>query len=708
MAVAISVSNDKTRLGLALGRLHEALAGIGETWEYGVPDSPASVSVMIASGAEEAALLGLTPDPNVRAEGFEIRTGDRQGVPAVYVLAPDETGAMYGVFELAERIEANGSLDGIEGFTANARFPFRALKFNLPWSSYRMGGAFDLQHQAVRDLGFWRGFLDMMAENRYNALTLWNLHPFPYMFRPKNFPKACPLTDDELAVWRTYWTSLFRMAKERGIETYMVNWNIFVSDAFKEHYDGDAVSDLEHYFGDSYSTDEIKRYTRECVTQMIDEYPDLTGIGTSLGERMHDMTPQDRQTWIEDVYYEGMKRAGRPVKFIHRAPFSVDPHITRDSIERSGLPEPVWVEVKFNWSHAYSSPELMLTHGGSAGMEGYWNPQPSNYKITWMVRNEDFFTLRWAQLDFVRAHIAANGHDYVGGYYVGSECFVPADDYSHVKDHPHMEWEYAYEKNWLYYMLWGRLLYDPETPDAVFEQAIGRRYGKQAGGPLLRAYSSVCGMPMALASFFAFTWDFTLYAEGFISSDNSKCDSPAEAFISLEDMLESRTFDPAYLPLREFAEREARGDDMEGRVTPLALADRLEADAKRGLELLKEIDSPERSALECEKADIEAWASLGLYFAAKLRAGVCCARYERTGDAAELRKAAEWIGTEHAAGHWERLVAVTKEHYREQPLLHLGATPFTWELFRPQVAADIDFVNGKGAMEHVEGDDRRG
>lgn len=23
-------------------------------------------------------------------------------------------------------------------------------------------------------------------------------------------------------------------------------------------------------------------------------------------------------------------------------------------------------------------------------MEGYWEPEPQNYKITWMVRNEDF------------------------------------------------------------------------------------------------------------------------------------------------------------------------------------------------------------------------------------------------------------------------------------------------------------------------------
>ena len=30
-----------------------------------------------------------------------------------------------------------------------------------------------------RNLTFWASFLDMMAENRYNVITLWALHPWP-------------------------------------------------------------------------------------------------------------------------------------------------------------------------------------------------------------------------------------------------------------------------------------------------------------------------------------------------------------------------------------------------------------------------------------------------------------------------------------------------------------------------------------------------
>ncbi|WP_248930666.1 hypothetical protein [Paenibacillus hamazuiensis] len=693
MTISLTFPDHSPKLIFAVRRLQAAITDLGETWTVNETQRPDMDHMIILSDNQHAeGSFGMTADASVVAEGFEIRRSLHLGNPALFVLARDESGAMYGVLEVAEQLRKHGNPLSVSECVVNPGFPFRAVKFNLPWSSYRRNECFDLQKEPVRDLAFWQAFLDMMAENRYNVLTLWCLHPFPYMIKPMNFPKATPFTDEELADWKRFWTSLFQMAHDRGIETYMINWNIFVSESFREHYDADAVSDETFYHhGDYYSTEQIKQYTRECVTQLIDEYPGLTGFGISVGERMNGMTPEERQDWIADVYFEGMKNAGRPVKFIHRAPFSVDPHITRNAIEKNEfLPEPVWVEVKFNWSHAYSSTKLLMTHGGSDGMEGYWNPAPQNYKITWMVRNEDFFTLRWAQPDFIRKHLSDNGQDYVGGYYIGSECFIPANDYSHVPGSPHIEWTYAFEKIWLYYMLWGRLLYDPTTPDDVFADAIERRYGKSAGRPLLAAFSSVCKMPMALASFYSFSWDFTLYAEGFLATDKSEYNT-GKAFISLEDLLSSEPLDPDYLSIRSYVDHIIDNQSVEGYVTPRQLADTLEHDARQGLAELASIGCGSPS-LCCEMADVEAWAHLGLYFAAKLRAGVCYEVYVRTGDQAERQKALQWLEPPNAVQHWDDLVRVTNSHYVKQPLLHLGKTPFTWELFRPQVLEDIEFV----------------
>jgi hypothetical protein len=674
----------------ALNKFNESLRGMEIISKiYHFDNFPAAVDmVVIDKDSDLSVFSGLNMNPEVQAEGYEIQISDHNGEPTLFVLAHDKTGAMYGVLDAAEQIRTNQSLNRIQEKVANASFPFRALKFNLPWSSYRFNECFEIQKDTVKDLKFWERFLDMMVANRYNALTLWSQHPYPYMIKPIHFPLATPFSDAEIREWKLFWSQLFRMAKERGIDTYMVTWNIFVSEEFKKNYDPNALDDQVYHFGDAYSTNEIKQYTKECVTQMINEYPDLTGIGTAVGERMNDMTSQERQDWIADVYFTGMQEADRPVKFIHRAPFSVDPSITREAIESSKLTESIWLEFKFNWSHAYSSPKLLLTHGGTGELEKYWNPLPKNYKITWMIRNEDFFTLRWAQPDFVRAHIEENGGEYVGGYYIGSECFIPGIDYSHVQN-SHKTWDYAFEKNWLYYMLWGRLLYDPSTPDSVFTSALDQLYGKAAGSHLLDAYSLVCQLPMALASFFKFTWDFTLYAEGFLSTNDSDYDD-GESFISIEDLRQSSTTDPTYLSVKEYVERTVHQQSAEGYTTPLELANRVEGNANKALQLVQSIqgDSP---TLHCEIADIQAWSYLSFYFANKLRAAVSFETYLRTGARKEQQNAVEYLQT--GANQWEGLIAVTKSHYVEQPLMHLGKVPFSWELFRKQVQEDISIVD---------------
>ena len=219
---------------------------------------------------------------------------------------------MYGMLDLAEQIRAGTKLADINDKLANPRITFRAVKFNLPWMSYRKHESLQLHMQTCRDLEFWRQFLDMMAENRFNALTLWNLHPFTFMIRPKNFPEACPFNDAELADWQAFWKKLFAMAKDRGIETYIINWNIFVSPEFAKAHNVATYSIDWSIGGDGDTSELVKRYTRECVTQVIDEYDDLSGLGITLGERMGGMTPQQREDWLVDTFGAGMKGGQAP------------------------------------------------------------------------------------------------------------------------------------------------------------------------------------------------------------------------------------------------------------------------------------------------------------------------------------------------------------------------------------------------------------
>ncbi|MFN3486447.1 MAG: hypothetical protein ACK44W_13345, partial [Planctomycetota bacterium] len=128
----------------------------------------------------------------------------------------------------------------------------------------------------------------------------------------------------------------------------------------------------------------------------------------------------------------------------------------------------------------------------------------------------------------------------------------------------------------------------------------------------------------------------------------------------------------------------------EGQVSPLGLADALEEDGHKALELAERLRPGEGTALAYELADVRAWAHLSLYFAEKLRAGVALESFRRGKDPAEKAKAVSLL--EKAAEHWDRLVEVTRPIYPEVPLVHLGDRRFSWAGFRDQVARDLEIA----------------
>jgi len=60
-----------------------------------------------------------------------------------------------------------------------------------------------------------------------------------------------------------------------------------------------------------------------------------------------------------------------------------------------------------------------------------------------------------------------------------------------------VDWRYAFERQWLFYKLWGRLTYDPSTPDAVFVEEFRRRYGHSVDN-LLQAFELASLTPLPL------------------------------------------------------------------------------------------------------------------------------------------------------------------------------------------------------------------
>lgn len=621
----------------------------------------------------------------------------------ITISGSDQRGLIYGALALVEYLRNGVSLEQIKREDSKPNLEFRGIKFNLPWHTYRPSSALDQHYETVRDLKFWESFLDMMAANRFNTISLWNLDPYTFMIKTKNFPEACPWSEQELADWQHLYREIFRMAKERGLDTYIIHWNIFVNKELAKAHNVAKENFYPYYYVPGDTSEIVRSYLRESVKQVLQEYPDLDGIGVSHGEGMADMTPIQRQKWVEDVLIAGMLDAGRKVKLIHRVPFSSglssDPGVSKnvEQITRAAMENledkfdgPIWVEIKFNWSHGHSTPNLEKVHGGKLG-DTYFVPRPKNYKITWQVRNEDFFALRWGVPDFIRKHIAQNSQaNYVGGYFIGSETYIPALDYFTAVKKP-VDWSWAFERQWLFYKLWGRLLYDPNTPDETFQAEFNRRYGSK-GDNLLQAYNLASNTQLRLASVYDSKWDFTLYSEGFLAlqGDSTK-------YISVDQLIEQPTMASEYVSVKEYVEKTLKGETFDyGIITPVKLAHMLERDNREALRLVEKIDVSGNASLMYEVADIKVWAYLGLHLAQKLRGAVALQTYRLQGDKQD--EAIQHL--KKALDYWDTVVEITRPIYKDMRLTHYNHNFYTandnnwfhWALIRNEVAKDVDIA----------------
>lgn len=644
--------------------------------------------------------IGTHPE-RLQAEAFSIIPQGK----IITVLGGDNRGMIYGALALAEQLRNNTAIEKIVADNQSPQLEFRGIKYNLPWETYRASTALTQHTQTVRDLKYWEAFLDMMVENRFNVVSLWNLHPYTFMVMPKNFPEASPWSEKEMAEWQKLYRGIFKMAKERGLDTYIVHWSIFVSKEFSDAHGVAKQNFYPHYFVPGDTSEILRRYLRESVKQTLEEYPDLDGIGISHGEGMAEMTPLERQQWMDDVLIAGMLEVKRPVKLIHRVPFSSglssDPGVSKsvEQVTRAAMEKledrfagPIWVEMKFNWSHGHSTPKLEKVHGGKLG-DTYFVPQPKNYKVVWQVRNEDFFALRWGVPDFIRKHIELNGHaNYVGGYFVGSETYIPALDYFTATKEP-VNWKWAFQRQWLFYKLWGRLLYDAKTPDSVFQTEFNRRFGSK-GDNLLKAYALASNTQLRLASLYDSTWDFMLYSEGFLAlqGDTTK-------YISVDRLINQPTMASDYVSVGDYVSKTLAGETFTPeKITPPELAVLLEQDNNQALKLVSTIDIQNNASLMYEVADIKTWANLGLHLSEKIKGAMALKEFTLTGDPQQQQQAIQHL--EKALAYWDEVIRITRPIYRDMPLTHYNHISydenknnlFHWALIRDHVKSDIDIA----------------
>lgn len=582
---------------------------------------------------------------------------------------------MYGGLELAERVRVGLDVAGYEGAPGGGDHETRGLKLNFPLDartpSYDdSGDAAAFNYEVMWEFEFWREYLDAMARHRYNALTLWCKHPFPSLVEVPEYPdvalddvyvprvpgdvdrqtpthRFAPEVPIEKAIEIpieekiAFWRRVFQYASDRGIDVYLITWNVCV-DGTEEKYG--ITNEVDN--------DTTIDYIRRSVRELLLTYPELAGIGTTAGENMETRDDEyAREKWLWRSYGRGVADAkeeqpDRTVRFIHRVHRTDLSDIEREFV--SNYPGPVEMSHKYARAHVYSSPsppfaDELVSELEDTGYESWWN-----------LRNDDVYAFRWGDPEYVREFLSElPSEEVTAGYHYGSDGYVWGRVFTDFHDEDTLE----VEKHWYAFLLWGRLGYDGDLSRDRFTSIIASRFPDANAEQLYDAWQSASRVVPAVNRVHWRDWDFQWYPEGCQDRDG---------FHSVREFAEGDSMPGAGVQsIRDYVAGEST--DL---TAPVEVADQLDRHADAALDAAADSVGDIRGwtsrELEATLDDIRAFACLGRYYAAKVRGATALQRYETGGDEPQREQAVE--NMEAAASHWEDYSRIASANYRPQKL----------------------------------------
>ncbi|MBC8870369.1 MAG: hypothetical protein H8E44_13175 [Planctomycetes bacterium] len=694
--VAIRYDQSDPKVEFAAGDLRKAIADVG----CRVVESQADRTIVFDTFS-----LGMGP------QSFRIR---REGENVIRVVGGDSLGAMYGGLELAEMIALGGGLDAV---VEKARKPYisrRGLKFNIPFDgrapSYDDTGTAAHENIAVMwEWEFWEAFLDSLARDRYNTLTLWTNHPYPGIVDLKEYPgvsydNVCRLRervdtstdrhfddtdlmdpanvevikeislDDKIA----FWNRVFDHADARGIDIIVFHWNIYIFGAKGKHGITDDMNNPKTI-----------PYMRYCIGEFLKTYPQVDGIGITAGEHMRGQKTSalEKEQWLWQTYGQGVMDAkaadpDRELRIIFRQHQANLSKIVDAFKEFDG---------PFNTGHKYARARLYSTSTSPYLDIEYRGDLEQNRVPCWLnLRNDDLFVLRWGDADYVREFLQNVPRDlmrYEAGFYMGPDGFVFGREF--ISRDPELSGQLEIDKHWYRFMLWGRLGYDLTLTRDYFERRLTKRFPKTDAALVYDTWQAASQIVPQVNRFFFRVNDFQFSPEGCIYN---------RGFLSLDQFFEHPPLNGSgILSVQDYAAAVLADKPFDG-ITPMEVADRLDALAERSLEGVEklEVSGETSNELAATLIDIRAMAHLGRYYADKIRGAAQVAVFRADSSKAEHKQRAAQYLTE-AVQDWEAYAKVASSAYR--PQLYSRTHYLDWWKIRDDVRNEVEVIRNEKAAD---------
>lgn len=728
----------------AVGRLAEALSANGvrcEVVRTADGMGGAAFCVVVAYAGSHLAKGFEAGETSAAAESVRMAPGRVGRVPATLVSANDARGFVYGLLELAERVQCGG--DAVKALQLTSAVEERPANETRSVSRYF---CCELEDKPwYYDKEFWGGYLDCLAASRFNRFALgfgleydfprgvtgdYFHFVYPYLVDVPGYAQVrvvqlagadgtslaspMPLStverekNLEMLRFIAKETAARGMQFQLGIWTHAYEWT-------------DSPNAYHHIEG--LTPENHARYCRDALAMILKECPEIQG----LTMRVHGESgiPEGSYEFWQTVF-EAAAKSGRTIEIDMHAK-GVDEKIINVAAA-TGMP--VKLGAKFSAEHqslGYQQADirpLEIPHGSlsksdeslfrfSSGSRSF-----TRYGYADFLQEGARYKLWFRVWPGTQRHLLSVDAEMAAGYArTASFCGAAGIDlmepltfkgregsgqpggrcaYADASLNPRYDWQ----KYDLYYRVWGRKLYNPDADAATWRRVMRAEFGAagEATEKSLAHASRI--LPLLTSAHLPSASNHDLWyevpmnmpiVEGSESSPYG--DTPSPKIFGTVSPLDPQMF----LTVAEYAASLTK-EESSAKYSPVQVAGWIEQCAEQAKQWLDTASRTARArnggAFRRIEEDVLIQIGLGRFFAHKLRSAVLYERFQHSHDANLGNAAIEHY--EEAQQAWAAMAERAKDVYRAN--ISYGSIPKRsghWLDRVPGIDADLAAMKAK-------------
>jgi hypothetical protein len=623
-------------------------------------------------------------------EGFYIYN-DKKGL---FVIGADASGALYGCMELVERIKKEGKIPKALSVADHPEMILRGTCIGLQKPDYLPGrDVYEYPYTPETfpwfyDRALWIKYLDMMVENRYNSLYLWNGHPFSSLVKLKDYPYAVEVDDETFKKNEEIFKFLTTEANKRGVWVIQMFYNIIIPKPLAEKY-GLKTQDRNRPI-----IPIIADYTRKSIAAFVEKYPNV-GLMVALGEAMEGVG-QDDIDWFTKTIIPGVKDGLKAANIQGEPPIVLRAHDTdAPAVMKAALPlyKNLYTENKFNG-------EALTTYEP----RGAWadlnrklaNIGTINISNVHILANLEPF--RYGSADFIQKSVQAMNQNYGAK---GLHLYPQASywDWPYTADKS-KERILEVERDWIWYKEWARYAWnskrDRYTEVNYWSSQLAEKYGTDmnSGKAILSAYEASGEISPKLLRRYG------------ITDGNRQTLTLGMLMTQLINPFRYGLFTLLYESeapegemIIDYAEKEWKKQGHIGE-TPMKVAREVVVHGKDAITAINQVREVKQNPEEFRrlKNDIYCYDAMANFYADKVKSALWILRYKYSNEVSDLEKALPFLKS--SVMHYANLVKLTEEEYlyansmqtkqRKIPMRGVDKTFIHWKEMLPVYSKELN------------------